>query len=864
MKHFTHLICACAFFVALPILTMAQGIKKSVFCYDEFGNVKSVLFSSADRKYDYIKSEGVFFRDILKVKTDIVFVRNTDVRLEKGNDTYEQYYKGLKVEDAGYTFHYDKNGSMRYAHGNYVDISNLDTKPAINEEDAAKAFAKYKGLLPNAITCSSAELLIKRIKGVLSVEIPMLVYKVTIAVNNICVTEYGYVDAKTGDVVHSESYIYNSAATGTIYTKYYGTKTATTNLDNGYYYLHDPSRGNGIEIKNIQNHNIYDSYYMNYALPIKDSDNYWYYSDYADSTFMAFDVHWAFQKIYDRLYNVHSKNGMNNYGKKVMAYVNANFGDDYTDNACWEGSREELYFGRGDNMNRPFSTLDIVAHEYGHGITKFQIGWSQDQGHLNEGLSDIWAAIMDYRFGDTNTEVWKFGEHLFPLYLCIRDIEHPDASSAYTPIASTYNSVQYNQSDKYGKSGVFSHWFYLLVNGGQGYNSNNTYYSLNAIGMDMAENLIVKAVYDNYLRYTTTYEDVRNAFIAAAETMNNDSLAISVNNAWYAVGVGSQPSQIGLSGPSIICQNSINTYTVNELPSFYNVTWAIDNSDFTITPSGSQCMAAYTSTPEYSVANLTATISCNGVFVKTLTKRIVMHDSNLFVQGYQPEAYVPDGYCPQNYFTITDDDLSLRSFNHQSTDSLLAEERSLPIVFVEEDEPRLIPELGVPNIYGGNNVTLTSTRFDDMDISFSGTTSPEYYNRSGNSIVFRMPTNINTYSVTVNGSGGDGCHDFSFRMNVIPPHGMTSNDPNIFLSLSGTTLSITFEGGIYFAGNGQIGYDPWNVAIYEVPSLGSPVYSVAVPRNQTTINVNTSSWSSGYYLIRVTQNGNVYTKKLFY
>jgi len=84
------------------------------------------------------------------------------------------------------------------------------------------------------------------------------------------------------------------------------------------------------------------------------------------------------------------------------------------------------------------------------------------------------------------------------------------------------------------------------------------------------------------------------------------------------------------------------------------------------------------------------------------------------------------------------------------------------------------------------------------------------------------------------------------------------------LSLSGTTLSITFEGGIYFAGNGQIGYDPWNVAIYEVPSLGPPVYSAAVPGNQTTINVNTSSWSSGYYLIRVTQNGNVYTKKIFY
>ncbi len=318
-----------------------------------------------------------------------------------------------------------------------------------------------------------------------------------------------------------------------------------------------------------------------------------------------------------------------------------------------------------------------------------------------------------------------------------------------------------------------------------------------------------------------------------------------------------------ITGSPVVCVS--NTFLIPEIPSDCSTSWSIDNSRFSISPSGNQCNVTYTPSPSiYETANLTAIITKGSQIQDTVIKRIVMHDPDLFVLGYQPEAYVPDGYCPQNSFTITDDDLSLRSFDHQGMDSLLAEERSLPIVFVEEDEPRLIPELGVPNIYGGNNVTLTSTRFDSMDISFSGTTSPEYYNRSGNSIVFRMPTNINTYSVTVNGSGGEGCHDFSFRMNVIPPHGMTSNDPNIFLSLSGTTLSITFEGGIYFAGNGQIGYDPWNVAIYEVPSLGPPVYSAAVPGNQTTINVNTSSWSSGYYLIRVTQNGNVYTKKIFY
>ena len=93
---------------------------------------------------------------------------------------------------------------------------------------------------------------------------------------------------------------------------------------------------------------------------------------------------------------------------------------------------------------------------------------------------------------------------------------------------------------------------------------------------------------------------------------------------------------------------------------------------------------------------------------------------------------------------------------------------------------------------------------------------------------------------------------------------MTSNELDILLSLSGTTLSITFEGETYYAGNGQFGHYPWNVAIYEMPFLSTSVYSAAVPGNQRRINVNTSSWSTGYYLIRVTENNNVYTKKIFY
>lgn len=137
-------IITCALMALVAISANAQDKTESVFKYDKYGNIESVLFSKNDREYENLKSVDVFFKNILKVKTNNTFVMNRNVILEKGHETYEQFYKGIKVEDAGYTFHYDEDGHIKYAHGNYVDISSLDINPSISKDDAAKAFAKLK------------------------------------------------------------------------------------------------------------------------------------------------------------------------------------------------------------------------------------------------------------------------------------------------------------------------------------------------------------------------------------------------------------------------------------------------------------------------------------------------------------------------------------------------------------------------------------------------------------------------------------------------------------------------------------------------------------------------------------------------
>ena len=53
----------------------------------------------------------------------------------------------------------------------------------------------------------------------------------------------------------------------------------------------------------------------------------------------------------------------------------------------------------------PLASIDIVAHEFGHGITDFQIGWGNagNEGAFNEGLSDIWGAIFEQTIRPSST-----------------------------------------------------------------------------------------------------------------------------------------------------------------------------------------------------------------------------------------------------------------------------------------------------------------------------------------------------------------------------------------------------------------------------------------------------------------------------
>ncbi len=306
------------------------------------------------------------------------------------------------------------------------------------------------------------------------------------------------------------------------------------------------------------------------AVELNDNDNNWTAAEHAASkNDMGLDVHWALQKIYDHLYNTHGINSFNNSGQTINAYVRYGTTTSQRDNAFWDLTNDVLYFGQGVNTFRPLASLDAVAHEFGHGITDFQIGWvySGDGAAFHEGMSDIWGAILEQRIRPSS--VWKIGEQVTLTKPHLRNMQNTNDVNSFKKTADTYLSTQYNSgtNDAYVRGGVFAHWFYVLVNGESGTNDIGNNYMVYGIGMDIAEDLIVEAVFNNYLDNTTSYPQIRTAMLSAANALfgANSFHSLQVANAWYAVGVGSNPGQVTITGSDLVCYSN-TTFTAGNIP----------------------------------------------------------------------------------------------------------------------------------------------------------------------------------------------------------------------------------------------------------------------------------------------------------
>ena len=103
-------------------------------------------------------------------------------------------------------------------------------------------------------------------------------------------------------------------------------------------------------------------------------------------------------------------------GRGSTLSVTVHYGQRY-DNAFWDGS--QLVFGDGDGevFERFTKPMDVMAHEFTHGVTQFSanLTYQGQSGALNESVSDVFAALTKQRVlgQDAGAADWLIGEGLF-------------------------------------------------------------------------------------------------------------------------------------------------------------------------------------------------------------------------------------------------------------------------------------------------------------------------------------------------------------------------------------------------------------------------------------------------------------------
>jgi hypothetical protein len=228
-------------------------------------------------------------------------------------------------------------------------------------------------------------------------------------------------------------------------------------------------------------------------------------------------------------------------GRGGTISITVHYGRDY-DNAFWDGT--QLVFGDGDGQifDRFTKPMDVMAHEFTHGVTQFTVGLAyQDQpGALNESISDVFASMAKQRMlGQTAAEAdWLIGAGLF-----MPGINAKALRSLWEP-GTAYNDPQIGRDLQVGSMADYVETD--TDSGGVHINSGipNRAFALAAkdIGghsWEKAGQVWYDTLVNGQLNARASFESFAQATVTSARRlfMNDPSVAEKVQAAWVEVGL---------------------------------------------------------------------------------------------------------------------------------------------------------------------------------------------------------------------------------------------------------------------------------------------------------------------------------------
>jgi len=458
---------------------------------------------------------------------------------------YSRTFKGLPVYGGDFVVNTDEAGHIL---GTSVAqtraIGNLSTTPAITKAQAAAA---ARTALDNASSTGTPGLL------VYALGTPRLAWRVQVS----GLHEDGdhsvadvYVDAKTAEVIASDELLHYGS--GSAYFNGPSPLTIdTTQVSTSSYSMKDPNIG-GLDCRDDATGNVYTG-----------ADDSWGDGTASSKETGCVDALFALQTEDNMLSSWLGRNSFDGSGNAWQVRVGK---DEVNAFYCPPGlvetgycdGTERVRIGHNQANTKWLTNLDVVGHEYGHGIDEHTPG-GHSGGNTSEFVADVFGALTESYANESST----YDE---PDYTVGEEVDLVGAG----PIRYMYKPSLAGDPDCYSSSiptaevhaaaGPGNHWFYLLAEGtaptGKPASPTCNSTSLTGIGLQKAGKIfynamLLKTTSSSYLKYRTwTLTAAKNLYPGSCAEFN------AVKAAWNAVSV---PAQTG--DPT--CTTTANTVTVN-------------------------------------------------------------------------------------------------------------------------------------------------------------------------------------------------------------------------------------------------------------------------------------------------------------
>jgi Zn-dependent metalloprotease len=522
----------------------AQDLRETI--RGERGISKHFVRLAADQQQSFNLKQ---IKNILNpdAQTDFVLINQQTDKLGFTHYRFYQTYKGIPVENSMYIIH-TRSGKITGLSGeivvdfdtynNYEISASLSPKQAVDA--AIKKVHAQKYMWQDA---ENEQQLKEQLRDAKATYVPVaklvwfnagdeinprdlrLAYKVDVYAKQPLSRADYFIDAQTGKYLGKEDKIHFSDAVGTASTAYSGSQTIHSDNTGSSYRLRDYTKGAGIITRHGesgQRGSDYTSSSANWNL--------------TGTSIAALDAHYGVSQTYAFYLANFNRSSYDGNGSALYSYVND---PSYIDNAFWDGSA--MNFCKRSNSNTypgGVTGIDVTGHELTHGVTQTTSGlnYSKEPGAMNESMSDIMGKSVQF-WSKPSDKNWKMSNDMNWL---IRDMSNPNAYGQPDTYKGTY--WYSGSADNYGvhtNSGVGNFMFYLLVDGGSGTNDIGNSYMVSGIGLSKADQILYRTE-TVYLGPNSKYADWRTACINAATDLYGagSNEVTQVENAWYAVGIG--------------------------------------------------------------------------------------------------------------------------------------------------------------------------------------------------------------------------------------------------------------------------------------------------------------------------------------